>query len=130
MFAKFWILMFPSTKDDIMVRYAVVVCCSQAHSYMLHIMISWYNKMYYANVRDHRHFTGQFRGAAHQSCNLNYKISRTNYKLSYSQYSFITYEVTTPIISFWPWKSTMDEFNWILPTWSGTSHTLLDASSF
>ena len=27
-------------------------------------------------VRDHRHYTGKYRGAAHNKCNLNYKISK------------------------------------------------------
>ena len=27
-------------------------------------------------VRDHCHYTGKYRGAAHNKCNLNYKISK------------------------------------------------------
>ena len=30
----------------------------------------------YRKVRDHCHYTGKFRGAAHNSCNLRYKIPK------------------------------------------------------
>ena len=30
---------------------------------------------------DHCHFTGRFRGAVHQACNLQYKIDKTKYRL-------------------------------------------------
>ena len=28
------------------------------------------------NVRDHCHFSGKYRGAAHIKCNLKYKVSK------------------------------------------------------
>ena len=34
------------------------------------------NKKNYRNVRDHCHFTEKFRGAAHNICNLRYKVSK------------------------------------------------------
>ena len=30
----------------------------------------------YCKVRDHCHYTGKFRGAAHNNCNLRYKIPK------------------------------------------------------
>ena len=32
----------------------------------------------YHKVRDHCHFTGKYRGAAHNICNLRYKIPKQN----------------------------------------------------
>ena len=31
----------------------------------------------YRKVRDHCHYTGEYRGAAHRICNLKYTISKT-----------------------------------------------------
>ena len=35
------------------------------------------NKKYF-NVKDHCHYTGKYRGAAHDICNLRYKIPKIN----------------------------------------------------
>ena len=32
----------------------------------------------YREVRDHCHYTGEYRGAAHRSCNLKYSVPKTN----------------------------------------------------
>ena len=39
------------------------------------------NRMVEPVVRDHCHFTGEFRGAVHQHCNLYYKIDKSRYKV-------------------------------------------------
>ena len=46
-----------------------------------HVCKKKLNRMVEPIVRDHCHFTGQFRGAAHPQCNLNYKIVKKKYKL-------------------------------------------------
>ena len=35
-----------------------------------------YNNKKYHKVKDHCHYTGKYRGAAHNICNLRYKISK------------------------------------------------------
>ena len=46
-----------------------------------HICAKKLNRLVEQFVRNHCHFTGRFRGAAHQQCNLKYKIDRKKYKL-------------------------------------------------
>ena len=41
---------------------------------------SWINKKY-REVRDHRHYTGEYRGAAHSICDLEYYTIFTLYLL-------------------------------------------------
>ena len=46
-----------------------------------HVCKKELNRLVKPIVRDHCHFTGMFRGAAHQHCNLNCKIDKSKYKL-------------------------------------------------
>ena len=46
-----------------------------------HVCKKKLNRLVEPIVRAHCHFTGEFRGAAHQHCNLNYKIDKETYKL-------------------------------------------------
>ena len=41
-----------------------------------HVFKKKLNRMVEPIMRDHCHFTGEFRGAAHQHCNLKYKIDK------------------------------------------------------
>ena len=47
-----------------------------------HVCKKELNRMVEQVVRDHCHFNGEFRGAVHQHCNLNYKIDKSRYKRS------------------------------------------------
>ena len=48
--------------------------------------ICWICKKFIDNdeekVRDHCHVTGKFRGAAHESCHLNLKLTKSSYNIS------------------------------------------------
>ena len=46
-----------------------------------HVCKKELNRLVEPIVRDHSHFTGEFCGAAHQHCNLDYKIDKSRYKL-------------------------------------------------
>ena len=48
-----------------------------------HVCKKELNRLVEPIVRDHCHFTGEFRGAAHQHCNLKYKIDKKTYKLPF-----------------------------------------------
>lgn len=46
-------------------------------SFFCHICKKRFDDQSDSRVRDHCHMTGLYRGAAHQSCNLQYQITRT-----------------------------------------------------
>ena len=46
-------------------------------------------------VRDHDHLTGEYRGAAHNECNLNFKYVENEKKILSYQLYFTIYEVMT-----------------------------------
>ena len=52
----------------------------------------------YKNVRDHCHYTGKYRGAAHSKCNLQYKVPKeipvVFHNGSKYDYHFITNEIS------------------------------------
>ena len=58
------------------------------------------NKAYH-KVRDHCHYTGNYRGAAHGICSLRYKTPKENpivfYNSSTNDYNFIIKESTKQI---------------------------------
>ena len=52
----------------------------------------------YVKVRDHCHYTGKYRGAAHSTCNLKYSVPKKNpvafHNRSNYDYQFIIKELT------------------------------------
>ena len=53
-------------------------------------------------VRDHCHFTGVYRGVAHNACNVNYRISPKNWKLPVIIHNLKGYDghlIVTPLKS-------------------------------
>ena len=59
----------------------------------------------YHKVRDHCHYTGEFRGAAHSICNLRYKIQReipaVLHNGSTYDYHFINTELANNLRVIW-----------------------------
>ena len=44
------------------------------------------------HVRDHCHFTGVYRGAAHNACNLNYRLTSKGWKLPIAMHNLKGYD--------------------------------------
>ena len=61
----------PLTKEEEKIH------CKQKRCYMCKKRFSTDdNNKEYHKVRDHCHYTGKYRGAAHDTCNLRYKIRK------------------------------------------------------
>ena len=59
-------------------------------------------------VRDHCHFTGRFRGAAHQVCNVNYRNEKEPYKLEILLYNLRGYDAHLIMQAFRRWHGRID----------------------
>ena len=45
-----------------------------------------------ASLRDHDHFNGKFRGAAHSKCNIKLQVDRKNVKIPVFFHNFAGYD--------------------------------------
>ena len=61
----------PLTKEEKEFRSVQIVC----HIFKRIFSTDYDNKKYH-KVKDHCHYTGKYRGAAHNTCNLRYKIPK------------------------------------------------------
>ena len=57
-----------------------------------HVCRKELNRLTESIVRDHCHFSGQFRGPTHQQCNLDYQIEKSTYKLPIVFHNFRGYD--------------------------------------
>ena len=72
-------------------------------------------------VRDHCHFTVKFPGAAHEHCNLNYKIDKSKYKLPIVFHNLRGYE-----LFFRRLNGSMVKLMLFGTIFNGTYHLMLD----
>ena len=65
------------------------------------IFNKYLNDKKYHKVRDHRYYTGEYRGAAHSICNLKYSVSKkiliAFHNVSNYDYNFIVKERTEEV---------------------------------